>query len=941
MSSGVADMKRIILYSVSAILSVCLWHIHASLLYAQESVILNDVREEYPIGLHLEYLEDPTGELTFEYVSSEECDDRFMPSKHDVLNFGRTISVYWVRFHVRNEARPETQWRLEQAFANMHYITLYRPGAPPIETGMLRPFQTRDVAHPNLIFKLPSTRESYTIYLRFHTESSMTIDLHIWSADKLAEITIGTMLKTGMLFGIVLIMIGYNGFLWLSLNEKSYLYYVLFLLFVLISISMYSGVARQFLVPNHPLLTYHVTRISLLCIGLFGLSFATSFLETSRRMPKTHTIITLLKIFMLVYMMIPRSSASILPFIFTILAFSCMLFVGFMSWLSGYRPARYYVFAWSSGLITGIIFSLLRLGYLPSNTFTEESFKIGLVSIVFFLSLALADRINILKEAHAAAQQNALEASRKNEQLVHEQNIILEQKVEERTAELMIAKDKALEAQNAAEVANQAKSTFLANMSHELRSPLNAILGFAQVMARDGHTGRATLPPDYHDNLSIIRRSGEHLLTLINQVLDLSKIEAGRTTVNPQNFDLHRLLHDVQDMFALKADTKGLHLLFEQDESIPRYVRTDDVKLRQVLINLLNNAVKFTTEGGVAVKVTSHQSPVSSLQTPDCPLPTAHLFFEVSDTGPGIAAEEMDKVFEAFGQTETGRQSQEGTGLGLPISRKFVQLMGGDMRVKSRGGHGTLFAFDIQAQVVEASELVSHVPTRRVMALAPGQPRYRILVVDDRRINRQLVIKLLNPLGFELREAVNGQEAIDLWKAWKPHLIWMDMRMPVLDGYEATKRLKAMMSGKETAIIALTASSLEEERAVVLNAGCDDYLRKPFREADLFELMSKHIGVKFVYEEEGQKAQGKGGETAGSVTPETLAALPVEWIAQLKQGVDAVDVELISSAIMHIRGRNVDLADALARLAENFEYDEILAAIQKMYDMQGRSLKYD
>jgi CheY-like chemotaxis protein len=423
-------------------------------------------------------------------------------------------------------------------------------------------------------------------------------------------------------------------------------------------------------------------------------------------------------------------------------------------------------------------------------------------------------------------------------------------------------------------------------------------------------------------------------------VLDLSKIEAGRMTLNAGPFDLHRLLSDIQDMFTLRAEAKDLHLLFDQDESVPRYVRTDEVKLRQVLINLLNNAIKFTIEGGVAVRV-KRVNEFDEWENSK----TQKLLFEIEDSGPGIAPEEMDKVFEAFGQTETGRQSQEGTGLGLPISRKFVQLMDGDMQVKSEAGHGTLFTFSIQVHVVTESDMTSRTPARRVVGIESGQraadgsDRYRILIVDDRWTNRRLVAKLLNPLGFELREEVNGQEAIDVWKTLKPHLIWMDMRMPVLDGYEATKRIKAEIhtskSEIHTAIIALTASSLEEERAVVLEAGCDDYLRKPFREAELFELLNKHLGVRFVYEAGGPFKEDK--QVAGSkkqvtveeaVTPEALAELPVEWLAAIKQGAEEVNVEALSFAIAQIREQNPTLADALTRLAENFEYDEILALIQ-------------
>src|ERR671933_344656 len=320
------------------------------------------------------------------------------------------------------------------------------------------------------------------------------------------------------------------------------------------------------------------------------------------------------------------------------------------------------------------------------------------------------------------------------EQALLKTNQELELRVTQRTAELAKAKE-------AAEVANEAKSTFLANMSHELRSPLNAILGFAQLMTRS-----RSLPPEQMENVGIITRSGEHLLTLINQVLDLSKIEAGRTTLNEKNFDLYRLLDDLEDMFQLKADDKHLELLIDRTPDVPRYVCTDEVKLRQVLINLLNNSLKFTSEGGVSVRVrtTGHDTDFEHRCTDNadyytdssCVYPCnnprrAVLCFEVEDTGAGIDSEELDNLFEAFVQTKTGKESQEGTGLGLPISRKFVQLMGGEMTVSSEVGKCTTFKFDIKVDIVEASDIETKQSTRQIIALEPNQPRYRILIVDD------------------------------------------------------------------------------------------------------------------------------------------------------------------------------------------------------------------
>ncbi|MBD1913972.1 MULTISPECIES: response regulator [unclassified Leptolyngbya] len=480
-----------------------------------------------------------------------------------------------------------------------------------------------------------------------------------------------------------------------------------------------------------------------------------------------------------------------------------------------------------------------------------------------------------------------------------------------------------------AAIANRAKSQFLAKMSHELRTPLNAILGFTQLMARNQET-----PTEFREQLGIISRSGEHLLTLINDVLEMSKIEAGQLVLTESCFDIHRLILSIQEMFTLKASEKGLRLETEQDDNLPCYVCGDEAKLRQIVINLLSNAIKFTVEGKVILRVkalscndfTHLKSHSNSSRQPIV------LQFDVEDTGPGIASTDLNSIFEAFIQTDQGRHAQ-GTGLGLSISRQFANLMGGTLTVRSVVNRGSTFTCQVVLRLPEGLDIVEPELQYSVVGLAPGQPTPRILVAEDVAENRQLLVTLLESIGFEVQAVKNGVEAIAHWQAWHPHLILMDIQMPEMNGYEAIRQIRmqeaqttllqagTVLQKSSTPIIALTAYAFDNDRIACFEAGCTDYIAKPFTESVLFNKMAYHLGIRYRYAEEIPLRAATHQEKY--LTSQELGIMGLEWVTQVHEAaLDLNDIKL-RQLIAQIPTEEQNLIGVMKFLVDNFQLETI------------------
>ncbi|HOT28904.1 MAG TPA: ATP-binding protein [Candidatus Ozemobacteraceae bacterium] len=467
-------------------------------------------------------------------------------------------------------------------------------------------------------------------------------------------------------------------------------------------------------------------------------------------------------------------------------------------------------------------------------------------------------------------------------------------------------KDEAIRARQAADAANQSKSLFLANMSHEIRTPLNAIIGYSQLLSRNAGLNETQIA-----YLTTIMNSGSHLLSLIDNILEISRIEAGHLEYRPAPFDLRLLLDSVKTMFAARAEMHGVRMEFVTDATIPRLLVTDEGKLRQILVNIVGNAVKFTEKGHITTTASYREG---TLQ------------IEVEDSGTGIAPEELALVFEKFEQTSSGRRVGSGTGLGMALSLRFARFLKGDITVESRPCEGTTFRLTLPVDLPREGVLASDVaPARRVRGIAPGSRRMTVLVADDLESNRSVLTTLLNLVGFGVGEAVDGRDAVEKFEKLLPDAVLMDLKMPEMSGIEALRQIRASERGRQVPVLIITAQGVDENRREALLAGATGFICKPFREDDLLRELGTCLGVSYVYEDASAGGR-REKESAGAFVD--LSSLSHEFIRELRRAIQRGERKGCLELLNTLPERDAAIGERLRELVNAYEYDRLLEVLK-------------
>jgi PAS domain S-box-containing protein len=908
-------------------------------------VFLGDGGGQYSLNAYTSYLEDINSELVIQDVSSKEFSKKFIENKKRVINPGYTSSTYWVRVEVeynsysqrQHEKKLSRKWLLELGHPQFEIAEMFifqEDGTYKQQSSDIRtPLKDREVRHVNSVFSFETLHgKRQTLYFKLKTSSSFIIPLTLWSTDDFIKKVAVEEFANGLFYGCMLVMLLYNFFVFLTVRDVSYLYYVMYI---------FGISAFQLLVKSHGVLVfgddadlinkYHMPAINaFVWCCIFQLT--RNFLNTAVLHPK---IDRMLKV--ILYFTITSGVLSYLidyPVATKWMVKSAMIFmvtvpaVALYCWIKGNTSARFFFLAWLTVQMSFMIYAGMALGILPANVFTVSSTYIGIVLEVTLLSFALADRIKMIQKEAMQANENSMQhlqhyrsvfnnaieglyqislsdrfinvnpalvsllgydsklamtnsnviamnacycdddvrdsvikdlhdygiiqnveaqyqrlggglywASHsarvimgKNGEVSHLEGRFVDITEKKAKEQAQFERESAREKEEIAKASAEAKSSFLANMSHEIRTPLTAIIGYSESL-RDGPLNKE----EARSSIDTVVRSSHHLLNLINDILDFSKIEANTLEVECVDVDLMLLLSEIQSYFGMNAHQKGLEFLIKLNYPLPRNIHADPTRLKQVLLNLCSNALKFTKEGIVCIDVRYSES-------------DQKIFFQVSDTGIGLNKKQIEGLFEAFTQADSSiTRNYGGTGLGLSISKQLAELMGGDIAVESTPGIGSQFVVSIACRALDCVDWITNesgaqlVPMADVNTLVIPQLKGHVLYAEDSLDNQRLVALLLKSTGARLTLVENGQEAIDAVKAHEIDVILMDIQMPVLNGIDATKAIREL--GFNKPIVAFTANVMKEEVELYKEIGCDLCLGKPVDRPLFYRTLQGFIGT--------------------------------------------------------------------------------------------------